>query len=160
MDLYLIRHATAEQPQDGQADSERKLTLKGFDQAKQLRKTLQALEVHLDCVISSPWRRARQTASALESVADRLETSELMAQTPGQALLKMINEASSQQASLALVGHQPWMGALTSLLLTGSVDAARAFAFKKSSLYALEFTPGDCYLKFVLTSGVLRKLKH
>ncbi len=160
MDLYLIRHATAEQPQGGQADSERKLTLKGHEQAKLLRKTLQVLEIQVDCVISSPWRRARQTASALEPVADQLEISDLMAQTPGQALLKMINEASSQHASLALVGHQPWMGELTSLLLTGSIDAARAFAFKKSSLYALDFAPNDCYLKFVLTPGVLRKLKQ
>jgi phosphohistidine phosphatase len=159
MNLYLIRHATAEEPSAGQIDSERRLTLKGQEQAKLLRKTLQALEIRFDCVISSPWRRARQTASALESVADELETSDLLAQAPGQALSTLINEASSTHSSLALVGHQPWMGELTSLLLTGSTDAARAFAFKKSSLYALEFTPGDCYLKFVLPPGVLRKLK-
>jgi phosphohistidine phosphatase len=158
MNLYLIRHATAEEPSDGQTDSERRLTLKGQEQAKLLRKTLQALEIQFDCVISSPWRRARQTASALETVAERLETSDLLAQAPGQALLKMINEASSTHSSLALVGHQPWLSELTSLLLTGGTDAAQAFEFKKSSLYALEFTLSDCCLRFILPPGVLRKL--
>ncbi len=158
MHLYLLRHAQAEILEPGQQDQDRKLTLKGHEQTKVLRRSLQNLEIDFDALISSPWRRARQTASGLESVADHLEISDLLATAPSQALLRFIAERSSQLESMALVGHQPWMGQLTSLLLTGSVDFEMAFEYKKCSLYALEYTPEHTYLRFVLPSGVLRRL--
>jgi phosphohistidine phosphatase len=158
MNLYLIRHAQAEVAEPGQRDAERKLTLKGLEQAKTLRKTLEHLEVKLDVVFTSPWRRARQTSSALEPVADHLEVLELLAAAPKPALVKRINEMDGVHASVALVGHQPWMSELTSLLLTGKPDFASSFEYRKCALYALEFTPAQCFLRFVLPSGVLKRL--
>jgi phosphohistidine phosphatase len=158
MHLYLLRHAHAEDLELGHLDINRKLTLKGHDQAKTLRRSLQALEIEFDTLISSPWRRARQTASALESVAQNLEISELLAAPPSQALLRLIKEHSQQIQSLALVGHQPWMSQLTSLLLTGNLSLEIVFEYKKCSLYALEYSSEQTYLRFVLPPGVLRRL--
>jgi phosphohistidine phosphatase len=157
MHLYLIRHAHAEEPSRGLLDADRKLTLKGHEQAKNLKKLLARLEVHFECLLSSPWRRARQTASALESVFDSLEVSELLAASPNQALLRLIAEKSQNCSSLALVGHQPWMGMLTSQLLLGDSSQAAVFEYKKCSLYALEYTPSQSYLRFVLPPGVVRR---
>jgi phosphohistidine phosphatase len=156
MHLYLIRHAHAEDLGSGQFDANRKLTLKGHDQAKTLRRTLQTLEIRFSNVITSPWRRARQTASALESVSEYLEVSELLAAAPNQELLRFIQEQSQKNETLALIGHQPWIGQLTSLLLNSSLEMA--FEYKKCSLYALEYTPEHTYLRFVLPPGVLRRL--
>lgn len=158
MQLYLLRHAQAENLELGHLDENRKLTLKGLEQAKALRRSLEHLEVRFDGVISSPWRRARQTAAALESVAENLEVSDLLAAAPSQNLLNLIAECSQKTGSLALVGHQPWMSQLTSLLLTGDSSLETAFEFKKCSLYALEYTPSQAFLRFVLPPGVLRRL--
>jgi phosphohistidine phosphatase len=157
MHLYLIRHAQAEEPNHTLPDADRKLTVKGLEQAKALKKSLVLLEVGFDCLISSPWRRARQTASALEGVAETLEVSELLAASPNQALLRLIAEKSEQLSSLALVGHQPWMSLLTSQLLLSDSSFAAVFEYKKCSLYALEYTPSQSYLRFVLPPGVVRR---
>ncbi len=158
MHLYLLRHAHAEDLELGHLDANRKLTLKGHDQVKFLRRTLQTLEIRFDTVISSPWRRARQTASGLESVSENLEISELLATAPSQELLRLIQEQSQKNTSLALIGHQPWIGQLTSQLLFGNSSLEMAFEYKKCSLYAFEYTPEHTYLRFVLPPGVLRRL--
>jgi phosphohistidine phosphatase len=159
MELHLIRHAAAEVPHLGLHDTERKLTFKGKDQAKVLRKTLETLEVKYDLVLCSPWRRARETASLLEPVADKLEPCELLAQAPSPELKQLIEELASKYKTVALVGHQPWISELTALLLLGDGSLADKFEFRKSSLYALEWTPDQAFLRFVLPPGVLRRLR-
>ncbi len=159
MELHLIRHAAAEITHLGLHDTSRKLTFKGKDQTKVLRKTLQTLEVNYDLVLCSPWRRARETASALEPIADKLEPCELLAQAPNQELQRLLEDLASQYKTVALVGHQPWISQLTALLLTGNSSLADQFEFRKASLYALEYNSGQASLRFVLPPGVLRKLR-
>jgi phosphohistidine phosphatase len=59
MDLYLIRHAIAE---DGDDDDARPLSAKGAKKFKQAVKGLRALGVRFDRVLHSPRRRAVETA--------------------------------------------------------------------------------------------------
>ena len=159
MNLYLIRHAQAELLETGQLDADRKLTPKGLEQAKTLRRTFEHLDVHLDVVYSSPWRRARQTAAALGSVAHHLEIMPELATKPDAALQRLQELAAQRpEADVALVGHQPWIGELTSLLLTGDDRLAANLEYKKCAVYALHLTPDQCLLRFVLPSGVLRRL--
>ena len=158
MNLYLIRHAQAEVVSEGQKDADRKLTLKGLEQAKTLRRTLEHLGVHLDVVYTSTWRRARQTASALEGVAHHLEVLAGLATAPNKQLLEELAKLTAGRAEVALVGHQPWLSELVSLLLTGDTARAGQFEFRKCALYAFHFTPDQCFLRFVLPSGVLRRL--
>lgn len=159
MELHLIRHAAAEIPRLDLLDASRKLTFKGKDQAKVLRKTLQTLEVNYDLVLCSPWRRARETASLLEPVADKLEPCELLAQAPSQELKQLIEDLANKHKLVALVGHQPWISELTALLLLNDAKLGDKFEFRKCSLYALEWTPNQSFLRFVLPPGVLRKLR-
>jgi phosphohistidine phosphatase len=160
MNLYLIRHAQAELIEAGQLDAGRKLTPKGLEQAKTLRRTFEHLDVHLDVVYSSPWRRARQTAAALGSVAHHLEIMPELAAAPDQRLIKKLMALVVQcpEAALALIGHQPWIGELTSLLLTGDTSLAARLEYKKCAVYALEVADGQCLLRFALPSGVLKRL--
>ena len=159
MNLYLIRHAQAEVLGAGQLDADRKLTPKGLEQAKTLRRTFEHLGVHLDVVYSSPWRRARQTAAALGSVAQHLEIMPELAVAPDALVQKLLEMAGQRpDASVALVGHQPWMSELTSFLLTGSTDLSGRLEYKKCAVYALEVRSDQCLLRFVLPSGVLRRL--
>lgn len=169
MNLYLIRHAQAQLLEAGQLDADRKLTPKGLEQAKTLCRTFEHLDVHLDVVYSSPWRRARQTATALSGVAHHLEIMPELAAAP-QALIQKLLELAAQrpELALALVGHQPWISELTSVLLTGDTSLAARLEYKKCAVYALELRVSEnsvsknnaaqCLLRFVLPSGVLRRL--
>jgi phosphohistidine phosphatase len=156
--LHLIRHAQAEEARDGLLDSERGLTSKGHAQAERLAHTLARLEVQYDAIITSPRKRAYQTAKKLRHRARTLEQNESLTGPPDAALVEHLRtRAANGAAAIALVGHEPFLSELVSLLLFGTLEHADRFEFGKCALYALEFG-NQTVLKFVLPSGVLRRL--
>ncbi|MCA1611996.1 MAG: histidine phosphatase family protein [Acidobacteria bacterium] len=64
MDIWLLRHAAAEDRPDSGRDSDRALTPEGIERARAVALGLAALEPGIARVITSPYRRARQTADA------------------------------------------------------------------------------------------------
>ena len=67
---------------------------------------------------------------------------------------------TSRESMIALVGHEPDMGELTSLLLTGRPGGQ--FPFKKGGVACVEIdepSPGAGELIWFLTPKQLRKLK-
>ena len=61
MDLYLIRHAIAEERMDGFPDTQRELTDMGRARFSRMVEDLARGKVRLDRVYTSPWTRAAQT---------------------------------------------------------------------------------------------------
>jgi phosphohistidine phosphatase len=117
MDLYLIRHAEAE-PKDPSAkpDAERELTAAGQEQAKALAAALLGKEVGFDVVVSSPLVRARQTAEALQVLAEATEVSPLL--SPGTKARKVARYLRSLgKQRVALVGHDPDLSELAGWLI-------------------------------------------
>lgn len=120
MDLYLVRHAKAE---NGQVDSERRLSRKGEIAADQMGKHLQEIGVSTEVIKHSGLVRARQTA---EIFARHLDTPTLEATwlTPEHSVDAAREEITgSDQNSLMLVGHNPFMERLSSLLLCEDFDS-------------------------------------
>ncbi len=76
MDLYLVRHATAEDRAET-GDDERALTEEG--KAKMIRATrgLAKLKVRPDLILASPLRRARETAEILAEGLNRAKVDTL-----------------------------------------------------------------------------------
>ncbi len=62
MDLYLLRHAIAEERSNDGSDSARALTPEGAEKMRIGARGLQRLGVHLDRLLTSPLTRARETA--------------------------------------------------------------------------------------------------
>jgi phosphohistidine phosphatase len=63
MRLYFLRHGLADWPEwDPARDHERPLTKDGMKKMKEQAKTLLALDLKLDAILSSPYTRAYQTA--------------------------------------------------------------------------------------------------
>ena len=128
MDLILWRHADAE---EGERDLERKLTAKGRKQAARVAKWLAARLPSRCLVLASPARRARETADAL---AVRYKISERLA--PGAAPADILEAAGwpSHKGAVIVVGHQPDLGRLAAVLVSG---AEAGWPVKKGGLWWL-----------------------
>jgi phosphohistidine phosphatase len=152
MQLYLIRHAIAEERAPGLPDEARALTLEGRSRLKQELRGLRRLGIGFERLVHSPLRRALETAELLAPLVEgELHASALLAEPPGPALL-----AGLAGESLALVGHEPWLTQLASLLIGGTP----ALALKKGGVLVLEGEPraGGMRLVQALAPATLRAL--
>lgn len=113
MHLILWRHAEAI---DAAPDLERELTRKGHRQARRVAAWLNQQLPSRVRVISSPARRAQQTAIAL---VDKFEIVESIA--PGASANTILKATGWPDArrSVVLVGHQPTLGEAAALILAG-----------------------------------------
>jgi phosphohistidine phosphatase len=154
MRIFLVRHAIAV-PRGGDAlDHARPLTAKGRRRFQQEVGGLDRLGIRFDRVYHSPWVRAVQTAELLDPLndGDRVPTEHLAA-SPDKPLLDQL-----RSESVAVVGHEPWMGELCGLLLFGDAGAGHLFSFKKGGVAHLEgiATPGGAELCALYPPKVLR----
>lgn len=116
MELILWRHAEAE---DGVPDHDRALTGKGREQAERMAGFLSERLPKNTRILASPALRAQQTARALTSKFVT-EPAIGVGATP-QAVLAAAGWPHGSGATL-LVGHQPWLGEVAALVMTGSAD--------------------------------------
>lgn len=163
MNLYVVRHAIAEDRRPELDDASRDLTEDGLRKLRRAVRGLRELRVRFDRVLTSPWLRARHTADALEPLCDEdpIET-ELLAQPPRAELLAMIAETTSAgQNGTAVVGHEPWLGELVSLLAFGDTRFGDALELKKGGVVWLEGSavPSGMTIKAMLSPKVLRGLR-
>ncbi|MBY0271471.1 MAG: histidine phosphatase family protein [Burkholderiales bacterium] len=146
MELILWRHADAE---DGVPDEARRLTAKGRKQAQKMAAWL-AARLPADCrVMVSPAARARETAAAFTAqvIIDKALST---AGTP-QGVLKAAGWPDGS-GTVMVVGHQPTLGAVAALALTGE---AAAWSLKKGAIWWLAQDAAGVRVKAVLTPGIL-----
>jgi phosphohistidine phosphatase len=114
MDLILWRHADAEA---GTPDLSRRLTPKGQKQAARMARWLERRLPETARILVSPAARAQQTAAALTR---KFETVDEVG--PGVSAAAILNAAGWPDAAdtVVVVGHQPALGEVAALLLSGS----------------------------------------
>ena len=116
--LILCRHADAAAPLPGQPDVDRYLTPAGLNQAKETAARLQQKKLLPKFLVSSPAKRARQTADAiinelaLEAVSENAALYEATAAT----LLAIVNAFPDSAETVLLVGHNPGISYLATSL--------------------------------------------
>jgi phosphohistidine phosphatase len=116
-DLYIIRHGIAEDAAPGRKDSQRNLTQEGRERFALVVGALERVGVRPGVVLHSPWDRATQTAAMLAPLTEGSPTPcDLLARPPGEDLLTLL----AQHASVAVVGHEPWLSDLAWILAAGS----------------------------------------
>ncbi|HEX7621866.1 MAG TPA: phosphohistidine phosphatase SixA [Anaerolineales bacterium] len=129
MMIYLMRHGIAREP-DGQSfedDRQRPLTTEGSDKIEQIAGRLKKLAVKPDLILSSPYVRAEQTASILAKEFDlqqHLMFSDLLlpAGTADSIVSAIVENYLADE--LLIVGHEPCLGLLISLLAAANLDLA------------------------------------
>lgn len=113
MELILWRHAEAE---PGEPDFNRALTAKGRKQARKMAIWLDRNLPNGCRILVSPTMRTVQTAKALGRKFKII--AELAPGADPQKLLTIVNWPDSREPVL-VVGHQPELGSVAALLLTG-----------------------------------------
>lgn len=153
MRLLLIRHADAgdRDPTIWPDDSERPLSERGRSRQAKVAKRLRRRKLVPDLLLSSPWLRAWQTSVL---TADLVRGSAPVA-CPALAAPPVLTSIASAigpttgDRLVALVGHEPWLGELASLLLAG--DTRLQIDFAKSAVLGLRaerITAGSATLEF------------
>ena len=138
MKLYLVRHAIADDMTGYEDDSLRPLTAKGREKMKRIVTALKELGVQPDLIVSSPYLRASQTASilakGLKYKEELLYSDFLVPMGEPSDMIGEINEKFSVD-ELMLVGHEPNISSLASVLLAGNTDLS--INFKKGGVCCL-----------------------
>jgi phosphohistidine phosphatase len=113
MDLLLWRHAEAE---EGAIDLKRRLTVRGNKQAQHIAAWLRERLPKDLRILVSPAVRTQQTAEALGLP---FETSAKLSPSSGVADIIGATDWPNGSGAVLVVGHQPALGRLAALLLSG-----------------------------------------
>lgn len=116
MDLILWRHGEASETEGNIADAERDLTERGRRQAEMIAEWLRNQPLRKVVVLSSPAKRAVQTAKTL-GLPVKVKTQ--LGVGANTADLLAAADWPDHAGAIILVGHQPALGRLASLLLAG-----------------------------------------
>ena len=141
MNLYILRHAIAVEPGSPayEDDSQRPLTDKGVVKMKQIAAGLRHIENEFDLILSSPHLRARQTAEILANsydIPDKLIlTPALLPEASVGQIIDEINDNYFRYKELVLVGHQPSLTNLISIIISG--DPTLNITLKKGGICRL-----------------------
>ena len=161
MIVYFVRHASAGQHLTNPAqDEKRPLDEQGIEQCSQVGRALAAMDVHVDAVISSPLKRATQTASLF---ANEIGFDGKLQRTPAlrpNAQIEGFRELLERNANLeavAVVGHNPSLSQFLSLLISEGASES-AVDLKKCAVARVDLSGGSGTLKWVVTPKIVQAL--
>lgn len=139
MQLYLLRHGIAEDERAGLSDADRAITTAGRRKLRQVLERAAQAGVKPDLILSSPLKRALQTAEiAKHQLGYNDVISRSAALTPASDPKDAWDEvrAHSSAECLLLVGHNPLFSSLAGFLI-GNSDAQ--IDFKKGAVMRIDF---------------------
>lgn len=164
MILYILRHGVAEDVAPAGDDAARRLTPRGRSKMEQAAAGLRALDLEIDVLLTSPLPRAAETAAIVAAAyRGRPAPKELPALAPGVAPAETVHalRAFARHEHVMVVGHEPGLSRLASLVLTGSPDRL-AIDLKKGGCIAIELEklvpPSGATLLWLLTPRQLRRI--
>ena len=149
MDLLLWRHAEAE---EGEDDLKRRLTERGRKQARIMARWIGEHQPRNLRIIVSPAVRTQQTAEALKLP---FETIRMIGPDAGVADLIAASRWPDASGAVLVVGHQPVLGRIAALLLSGQ---EAEWTIKKGALWWLSKRPRGDEMQTVLRAVIPAEL--
>ena len=142
MRVYLVRHGKA--AREGYAtDEARPLTKRGRGDAERIAAQVARAQIEIQQIRHSGVLRAQQTADifaqAIRPTGGVVRVPGLLWDDPVEAWVQAL---PAESAPVMLVGHNPFMEELASLLLTGSPDGVPVH-FTTSGTACLEYMGGQ-----------------
>ena len=164
-ELYIVRHAIAEQRDDKKYsdDAKRPLSPKGKKRMEEVSQGLARLGVEPVWIVSSPLARAKETDEILArelSYDGEVTLTETLA--PGgstNALLQMLAKRPDAR-TVIVVGHEPDLSKLLGELVAASDGAGLGFRKGGVALVSFQKNParGQGTLEWLATPKILRRL--
>ena len=161
MTIYFLRHANAGKPlANPKKDEKRALDKDGIEQCGAVGRALTALDVQVDVIISSPLKRAAQTASLVGnelSYEGKLQFEDAL--RPGATFsdFRRMLEKYAKQEAVMVVGHNPSLSEFLGRILT-ETGCEAGTDLKKGAVAKLEIERNSAVLQWCLTPKVIRAL--
>jgi phosphohistidine phosphatase len=160
MVVYFLRHASAgESLINPKKDEKRALDKDGIEQCGYVGRALVALDVAVDIIVSSPLKRALQTASLVGNemgYEGKLQIETALRPAANLADFHRMLEKYKSQESVMVVGHNPNLSQfLGSVIGNGS---AASIDLKKGAVARVDMRRNSGTLLWCITPKALRTL--
>jgi len=161
MILYFLRHASAgESLVNPKKDEKRGLDKEGIEQCGFVGRALAALEAQVDVIVSSPLKRATQTASLVGNeigYEGKLQIDVGLRPAAGLADFRKLLEKYARQEAIMVVGHNPNLSQFLGAVISDSGCEA-SVELKKGAVAKVEMRRTSGTLQWCLTPKVARSL--
>lgn len=167
MNVLVVRHGIAMEREDAQAvgitEAERPLTPQGRKRMRRAARGLFRVVPELDSILTSPYRRALETAELVSRAYGGLtceETDALLPDADPEALCQVL-AARPRSSTVAVAGHEPHLGRFLGYCLYAELKSP--FEFKKGGACLLRFedapAPSAGRLDWFLPPRFLRRFR-
>lgn len=170
--VLLLRHAKSDWGDQNLADFDRPLTGRGLKDAPGMGQVLADLDFRPDKILSSPARRARQTAELLAEACDykqSIEWHKSFYEGGCDDLLSALRRLPASLERVMLVGHNPAMEETATTLLAGAETQEQenlAIRMPTAALVCLDLPittwaylePGKAVLRWFLIPKLVKAL--
>jgi phosphohistidine phosphatase len=161
MFLYFLRHASAGQSLiSAKKDEKRGLDKDGIEQCGYIGRALAALGVQVEIIVSSPLKRATQTAALVGNEMGhegKLVMENALRPQANFADFQKMLEKYSRLESVMVVGHNPNLGEfLGRAICEGGCEAV--VELKKGAVAKVEMRRNSGSLSWCITPRILRAL--
>jgi phosphohistidine phosphatase len=161
MIIYFLRHANAGQRlSNPHRDEKRSLDRDGIEQCGIVGRALAALDVQVDTIISSPLKRAAQTASLVGnelSYEGKLLLEDGLKPGASYSDFRRMLEKYAKQEAIMVVGHNPNLSEFLGSAIS-ELGHEAGIELKKGAVAKVEFGRNSGVLHWCLTPKILRAL--
>jgi phosphohistidine phosphatase len=162
MTIYFLRHASAgERVSNPKKDEQRGLDENGIEQCRQIGRVLAALEVQVDAIISSPLKRASQTAALVANEMGHEGRLQLDAALRPEATFSQFRDLLARYVmvdALMVVGHNPNLSEFLGRSITRGTGEGEVI-LKKCAVAQVETKRNRGALRWCLTPKVVAAIQ-
>jgi len=159
MIVYFLRHASAGEPMANlKKDEKRALDSTGIEQCGYMGRALTALDVHVEVIISSPLKRAAQTASLVGnelSYEGKLQLEDALRPTAQFADFRKLLDKYAKHDSIMVVGHNPSLSEFTGRCIS-EPGCEASVELKKGAVAKVELGRNSAVLQWCITPKLVR----
>jgi phosphohistidine phosphatase len=154
MTIYFLRHASAGQRvSNPKKDERRGLDSCGIEQCRQIGRALAAMEVQVDVIVSSPLKRASQTAALVANEMGHEGKLQLEPALRPEATFSQFRELLARYAkadAIMVVGHNPNLSDFLGRSITRGACPAEV-GLKKGAVAQVDTKRNSSALRWCLT---------
>src|SRR5208282_3756845 len=158
MNLYLMRHANAGIPRgNATLDAKRSLIKEGKEQCMLMARVLSAFKSQIDVIVSSPLKRAMQTAQYVGTELGydaKVEVSPALGLDGDYAAFQDLLAKYADREGVLMVGHNPNVFQFLGRLVTGNGGAA--IRMRKGSVARIDLNRHPHLLQWLIDPRMAR----